>query len=271
MTDFEKALTALREKKPLIHCITNYVTAVDVANMLLASGASPIMADDPIEAAEITAHADALMLNMGTLSENRLAAMLKAGSAANRRDIPVVLDPVGVHLSEFRKTAMRKILSEVKISVIRGNISELLFMGGIPVQSHGVDSVREYDENLKLSAAADVAKMYDCVCAVTGMEDIITDGYRAERLLNGTDKLKKVTGTGDMTTAAIAAFSTVTDKFSAAVFGMAFIGICGEKAEEFSTVNGKLGFKGMGSFRSGLFDAAGADSSEFSTKIRREA
>lgn len=251
MTDFTEALDALREKKPLIHCITNYVTAGDVANMLLAMGASPIMADDPAETAEISAYADALVLNMGTLSENRISAMLKAAETANKRGIPVVFDPVGVHLSEFRRGAAKRILSEISVSIIRGNLSELLFMGGIPVQSHGVDSSSEPNKGLDLTAAADVARQYDCVCAVTGVNDIITDGDRAARLLNGTERLKRITGAGDMTTAVIAAFAAVTDNYSAAKLGTAFIGICGELSECSEKCSG------MGGFRQGLFDAAG--------------
>ncbi|MBD5383525.1 MAG: hydroxyethylthiazole kinase [Ruminococcaceae bacterium] len=264
MTDFAEAIAALREKKPLIHCITNYVTAGDTANMLLAAGASPIMADDPAETAEISACADALVLNMGTLSESRISAMLKAGEAANKKGIPIVLDPVGVHLSEFRRTAARRLLSELKISVIRGNLSELLFMGGIPVESHGVDSAEEQTEGLKLSAAADVALRYDCVCAVTGAEDIITDGSAAARLLNGCTALKKITGAGCMTTALTAAFSAVCEPFSAAVFGTAFMGICGELSEYTPPC------RYMGSFRSNLFDNAGRDGTEFAERIKIE-
>lgn len=262
--DFKAAVTELRKKRPLVHCITNYVTAGDTANMLLAAGASPIMADDPAEAAEISARADALLLNMGTLSESHISAMLKAGKAANEKGIPIVLDPVGVHLSEFRRTAALKILSEVDVSIIRGNVSELLFMGGIPVSSRGVDSTGEREENLDLSAAADSAQRYNCVCCVTGAEDIITDGCEAARLRNGSDKLKNITGAGCMTTALIAAFSAVCEPFSAAVYGAAFMGICGEKAEY------SPDFKGMGSFRSGLFDAAGMGAEEFAARIMRD-
>ena len=267
MTGFAEALDAICEKKPLIHCITNYVTAGDTANMLLAMGASPIMADDPAETAEISAYADALVLNMGTLSENHISAMLKAAETVNKRNIPVVLDPVGVHLSEFRRAAARRILSEIKVSIIRGNLSEVLFMGGILVQSHGVDSAAEPDKGLNLTAAADVARWYDCVCAVTGEKDIITDGDRAAQLLNGTKKLKRITGAGDMTTAVIAAFAAVIDNidsYSAAKFGTAFIGICGEIAEKSEKC------AGMGSFRQGLFDAAGADSHIFAEHLKIE-
>lgn len=264
MTDFAKALDALRGKKPLVHCITNYVTAGDTANMLLAAGASPIMADDPAEASDISAHADALVLNMGTLSENHILAMLKAAETANKRGIPVVLDPVGVHLSEFRRAAARRILSEIKVSIIRGNLSELLFMGGIPVQSHGVDSSLEPNKGLNLTAAADTARQYDCVCAATGADDIITDGDRAARLQNGTEKLRKITGAGDMTTAVIAAFASVTDSFSAAMFGTAFIGICGEISESSQKS------AGMGGLRQGLFDAACAESHIFAERLKIE-
>lgn len=263
-TGFAEALDALREKKPLIHCITNYVTAGDTANMLLAMGASPIMADDPAETAEISEYADALVLNMGTLSESHISAMLNAAKTANKRGIPVVFDPVGVHLSEFRRSAARKILSEIKVSIIRGNLSELLFMGGITVQSHGVDSNAEPNKGLNLTAAADVARWYGCVCAVTGEKDIITDGDRAAQLLNGTKKLKKITGAGDMTTAVTAAFAAVTDSYSAAKFGTAFIGICGEISEKSEKCSG------MGSFRQGLFDAAGTDSHIFSEHLKIE-
>lgn len=265
--NFGAAVTALREKRPLVHCITNYVTAGDTANMLLAAGASPIMADDPAETAEISARADALLLNMGTLSERHISAMLKAGKAANKKGIPIILDPVGVNLSEFRRAAARKIFSELDISAVRGNISELLFMGGISVDSNGVDSSDSAEENygsLTLSAAAESALRYGCVCCVTGREDIITDGVRASKLLNGSERLKKITGAGCMTTALIAAFSAVCEPFSAAIYGTAFIGICGELAEN------ARDFKGMGSFRVGLFDAAGMCAEEFASRIRRE-
>lgn len=264
MNDFAGAIAALREKRPLIHCITNYVTAGDTANMLLAAGASPIMADDPAEVAEVVEYADALVLNMGTLSENRLAAMLKAGAAANKRGIPVVLDPVGVHLSEFRSKASLKILSEVKVSIIRGNLSELLYMGGIPVRSHGVDSADEHNRDSDLSAAAEVAQRYWCVCAVTGAEDVITDGGRSVLLRNGCTALKRVTGAGCMTTALIAAFSAICEPFSAAVFGTAFMGICGELSEDSPPC------RYMGSFRSGLFDNAGRDGTDFAERIKTE-
>ena len=263
MENFRSAITAMREKRPLVHCITNYVTAGDTANMLLAAGASPIMADDPAETSEISARADALVLNMGTLSERHIGAMLKAGAAANKKGIPVVLDPVGVHLSEFRRAAALKIVTEVNITVLRGNISEILFMGGIPVQSRGVDS-DDSESGLALSAAAEVAQRYNCVCCVTGEKDIVTDSGDAARLLNGCAARKRVTRAGDMTSALIAAFAAVSDPFPAAVYGTAFMGICGELSEYAPEC------RYMGSFRAGLFDKAGMNAEELALHIRRE-
>lgn len=262
--DFSNAITALREKRPLVHCITNYVTAGDTANMLLAAGASPIMADDPEEAAEIAAQADALLLNMGTLSERHISAMLKAGAAANKKGIPVILDPVGIQLSEFRRTAARRIFSEVKISAVRGNVSELTFLGGYSaVGAHGVDCDPN-DTGSALAAAFDAALRYDCVCAVTGAEDFITDGDRTAMLQNGCAALKRITGAGCMTTALIAAFAAVCEPFSAAVYGTAFMGICGELSEY------EPQCRYMGSFRAGLFDKAGMSAEEIAVHIRGE-
>lgn len=262
--NFARAIATLREKRPLVHCITNYVTAGDTANMLLAAGASPIMADDPAEVSEIVEYSNALVLNMGTLSENHISAMLKAGTTANKRGIPVVLDPVGVHLSEFRSEAVGKILSELKLSVIRGNLSEMLYLGGIAVRSHGVDSDDEHNRDLDLTAAAETAQRYCCVCVVTGTNDIVTDGGRAVMLENGCSALGRITGAGDMTTALIAAFSAVCDPFSAAVYGTAFMGICGELSEY------KPQSRYMGSFRANLFDKAGMDAEEIAAHIRGE-
>jgi len=262
INDFSRAIAVLREKRPLVHCITNYVTAGDTANMLLAAGASPIMADDPAETAEISAQADALLLNMGTLSERHVTAMLKAGAAANRKGIPVVLDPVGIQLSEFRRTAARKIFSEVKITAVRGNVSELTFLGGYSAAgSHGVDCDTN-DTGTALAAASDAAMRYGCVCCATGAEDYITDGKRTERLQNGCAALKRVTGAGCMTTALIAAFSAVCDPFSAAVYGTAFMGICGELSE----LSPQCRY--MGKFREGLFDNAGRSAEEIAAHMR---
>lgn len=134
------ALADMRGSSPLIHCITNYVTAGDTANMLLAAGASPIMADDPSESAEITALAQGLTLNLGTPSGSRVEAMLRSGAEANRCGIPVVFDPVGAGCSGFRRNSAGEILRRVRLTAIRGNLSEISYLAGFESRENGVDS-----------------------------------------------------------------------------------------------------------------------------------
>lgn len=260
--DLCRAADILREKKPLVHCITNYVTATDTANILLAAGASPIMADDPAESAEITSSANALLINLGTPSENRIAAMERSCRAA-AGEIPVVLDPVGVGASSFRADAVRRILSAGKVAVVRGNISELSALAGTNAHSHGVDAAEEV--SLPLDIALTAAKKLGCICVLTGEVDIITDSSRTVCLKNGTPNLKQITGAGCMTSALTAAFAAVCDPFSAAVLGAAAMGIFGELAEQSA-----LGV-GLGRFHEALFDAAGNMNGQIlSERIRYE-
>ena len=251
-------LTAMREKCPLVHCITNYVTAGDAANMLLAAGASPIMADDPAETAEVSAAADALVLNMGTLSESRLSAMLRAGISANRKGIPVVLDPVGVGLTNFRREAARRILADVKISVIRANAAEISALAGNnDIREHGVDCA----DGTNIAIAVAAAGKLGTVCAVTGKNDIITDGARTITLKNGSERLRRITGAGCMTTALCAAFSAVTEPLYGAAAGIAFMGVCGELSENTS---------GIGAFRAELFNAAEMSAELFHERLKAD-
>ena len=133
-------LQAVRQAHPLIHCITNYVTVNDCANLLLAAGASPIMADAPEEAAEITARSQGLTLNLGTLQAGRVPAMLASGRQANRSGIPAVLDPVGAGASAFRTRTARQLLEEVRFAVIRGNLSEIQALAAGAGHPCGVDA-----------------------------------------------------------------------------------------------------------------------------------
>ena len=238
----------MRGRSPLIHCITNYVTAGDTANMLLAAGDSPIMADDPAESAEITALAQGLTLNLGTPSASRVEAMLRSGEEANRRGIPVVFDPVGVGCSGFRRDSAAELLRRVKPSVIRGNLSEISYLAGFDSMENGGDS-----SETRITAeesARTAAKKLGCTCAVTGEYDVISDGERTAVIRNGTPLLKKVTGAGCMTSALCAAMCTVTDGFTGAAAGIALMDICGELAQERSQL--------PGSFRAALFNLAGS-------------
>lgn len=243
-------LDAVRAKVPLVHCITNYVTVNDAANALLAIGASPIMADDIGEAGDIASIASALVLNIGTLNERTVASMLDAGRRANAFGVPVVLDPVGAGASRLRNETVGRLLREVKLSVLRGNLSEISFIAGLGAATRGVDSAKEDEKNDALAAARLVAQRLGCTVAVTGAVDVVTDGTRACRLANGHQMLSRVTGTGCMTTALIGAFAGAgRDFYTAAAGGISAMSIAGELAYE------RAGTLGTGSFHIALIDA----------------
>lgn len=249
-------LKKLKEKKPLVHNITNYVTVNDCANMLLAIGASPIMADDFREAADITSISSALVINIGTLNERTIESMISSGKKANELNIPVVFDPVGAGASAFRNETTKKILDEVKISVLRGNMSEIKFIAGLDSETKGVDaseSDMQGGNEEGIRAAEDLARKFGCVVAITGATDIVSDGEKTAILENGTNMLSKVTGTGCMTTALVGGFlgacESSDEYFIAAVSGILSMSICGEIAEE------KAGSIGIGSFHVAIMDA----------------
>jgi hydroxyethylthiazole kinase len=246
-------LNEVRNKKPLVHNITNYVTVNDCANILLAIGASPIMADDIKEAADITKISSALVINIGTLNERTIESMIAYGKKANELNIPVVFDPVGAGASEFRNSTTKRLLEEVKISVLRGNMSEIKFISGLGSTTKGVDASENdartgNDEGIDV--AKNLAKKLQCTVAITGATDIISDGERVVILENGTKMLSNVTGTGCMTTALIGAFCGAgSDYFIGAVSGIISMGISGEIALD------KAGKIGTGSFHIAIIDA----------------
>lgn len=257
MSDIIKAaaelLGQLRSNKPLVHNITNYVTVNDCANAVLAIGASPIMADDIGEAADITAISSALVINIGTLNHRTVESMLAAGKKANELGIPVVFDPVGAGASRLRNETTRAILSEIKVSVVRGNMSEISFIAGLNANTKGVDAAEEdiaSGDAAQAAVALAVAEKLECVAAITGATDIITDGKRIAVVSNGHKMLSDVTGTGCMTTALVGSFCGAgRDAFVAAVAGIAAMGIAGEIAFE------NAGSKGTGSFHMAIIDA----------------
>lgn len=249
-------LNRLKNKKPLIHNITNYVTVNDCANILLAIGASPIMADDLKESADITSIASALVINIGTLNERTIESMIASGKKANELNIPVVLDPVGAGASSFRNETTKRILEEIKISVLRGNMSEIKFIAGLESETKGVDAsesdLKSYsDEGIRV--AKSLAKRFNCTVAITGVCDIVSDGEKSVTIANGTKMLSNVTGTGCMTTALVGGYlgacETKEDLFIAAISGIVSMGICGEIAEE------RAGNIGLGSFHMAIIDA----------------
>lgn len=227
----------LREKAPLIHNITNFVTANDCANILIAAGASPIMANDPEEVFEITSICAALNINIGTLNKNLIPSMLIAGRRANELNHPLVLDPVGAGASEWRtKTAIR-LLEEIPFSLIRGNISEIKAIALGSSSTKGVEADRGdrvSEENLEeeISFAKSLAKKLGAVVAITGEIDIVADEKRAYCIRNGNSMMAAVSGTGCQLSALIAAFlaanpDRILEAGAAAVSAM---GLAGEIA-----------------------------------------
>ncbi len=247
-------INEVRERVPLVHCITNYVTVNDCANAVLAIGGSPIMADDIMEAADITSISNALVINIGTLNVRTVESMIASGKKANELGIPVVFDPVGAGASAFRNDTTKRILKEVKVDILRGNLSEMAFASGLQVSTKGVDSSEADASNDAVKVAKDAAKMYNCVAAITGAVDVVSDGARVVRLSNGVKLLSKVTGTGCMTSALVGAFAGAAAKteqydcFHAACAGIASMSVAGELAYEQSAQ------MGTGSFHVSIID-----------------
>ncbi|CVI72020.1 Hydroxyethylthiazole kinase [Clostridiales bacterium CHKCI001] len=244
-----KLIERVKKQSPLVHNIMNYVAINDCANVLLGIGASPIMADAPEEVEEITAMANALVLNTGTLKKWSKDSMIRAGRVANQRGIPVILDPVGVRASYLRKQTVWDILNQVQVAVIRGNRSEIAWVAEEEMPSTGVDCREETSLQTDIEIAKKAANKWNTTIAVTGKVDIITDGNQLIKVYSGTSTLSKVTGTGCMTTALIGAFLTEEDSVVAATAGISIMGIAGEIAQE------QAGALGVGSFKVELMNA----------------
>lgn len=250
-------LEAVRDTAPLIHCITNYVTINDCANILLACGASPVMADDISEVEEITALSRGLVLNLGTFSPQRVQAMLAAGKRANALGHPIILDPVGVGASSQRTRAALRLLSELRISAVRGNASEIkaLALGG--GDTCGVDEALcdRVSEDKLLQTAAFVkafAQKTGAVIAVTGEIDVVADGQSAYCIRNGCAEMRTVTGTGCQLSALTGAFlaANPTEPLKAAAAAVCMMGLCGEIA--YARIKPQ---DGNGTYRSYILDA----------------
>ncbi len=224
-----------RERSPLIHCITNIVTANDCANLLLGCGASPIMAEDPDEVAEITALCDGLVLNLGTPNPRRLEAVGIAGKTANALGHPVILDPVGVGGSVMRRTAAEELLKTVRLTVIRGNATE------IGTLVHGTGAHRGVDADTEIPSAEDTAELAEtlaktagAVVLLTGVTDIVTDGATIYRVYNGHPMMRDVTGTGCQLSALVGAYVTANPAtpLTATLAAVCAMGLCGERAHD---------------------------------------
>jgi hydroxyethylthiazole kinase len=252
-----ESLLSLREKNPLVHQITNYVTVNDCANATLAIGASPVMADDINEVGDMVSIASSLVINIGTLNSRSAESMIYAGKRANELKIPVILDPVGAGATPYRTDTAKRIIQEIELAIIRGNLSEIKTLCGIETLTKGVDAseeistqMSELSEEKKLAKA--LANKLNTVVAITGAVDIITDGQRLFTVKNGHRIMSKITGTGCMCTALIGSYlGSEENSLDAALAGVVSMGIAGEVAYE------KLdkSCEGTGSLRVRMIDA----------------
>jgi hydroxyethylthiazole kinase len=242
-------LAVVRERKPLVHSITNYVVMNETANAVLALGALPVMAHAREEVAEMVGLAGALVLNIGTLSEPWIDAMLIAGRAARNRGVPVVLDPVGAGATAYRTETAKRLLDELDLTVLRGNAGEVATLVGVEAEVRGVESVGVGGD--PAAFAREAARALGLVVSVTGAVDHVSDGERSATVANGHPLLASITGTGCMSTALTGCFlAGKDDPFEAAVEALVAFGVAGEDAAAVAT--------GPGSFHVALYDALAA-------------
>ena len=240
-------MRTMRERKPLVHQITNYVVMNETANATLAIGALPVMAHAGEEVEEMAGLASALVLNIGTLSPHWVEAMLLAGGAATARGIPVVLDPVGAGATAYRTATARRILDVVGVTVLRGNPGEVATLVGADAEVRGVESIGAGLEAAELARTA--ARRLGVVASVTGAVDHASDGDRVLAVANGHELLASVTGTGCMSSALTGCFLAAKPDapLEAAAEALAAFGVAAEDAA--------LGAGGPGTFHARLYDA----------------
>lgn len=256
MDRFTEPLRMVRENRPLVQCITNFVTVNDCANIILASGGSPSMSQDIREVEESVCNAGALVCNMGAI--DFVDSMILAGKKANTIKTPVVLDPVAAGATQLRRDMSKRLLDEVHFTAIRGNASEIRFLAGFNSAGSGVDvgasdAVTQNNLNDAVKMAEELARRTGTVIAISGELDIITDSNETVILHNGCATMARVTGTGCMLTSLIGAFCGAMPQkpFDAVVSAMAVMGVAGEIAEEKRLKN----LTGNATFRTDLIDA----------------
>lgn len=263
---FEQIIKIQQEVKdtaPLIHCITNPISIHDCANVVLAAGARPIMAEHPEEVEQIVRTADALALNLGNITDARRTSIMLAGKAALKKDIPVILDMVGIGCSSLRKNLTEEFLKERGLKgslILRGNMSEIKALAGFEASVSGVDvspadvmTLENEDETAGMIQR--LAKTYHCVMLVSGKTDIIADEEQVYFVENGCARMSQITGTGCMLNVLAASYMSRNNLAAAALAAAVTFGICGEMAAETG--------RGTGSFQVNLLD----ELSEFDSDI----
>jgi hydroxyethylthiazole kinase len=246
---FSDIFADVREKHPLVHHITNYVTVNDCANINIAAGGSPIMADAPEEVSEMVAVSGALVLNIGTLNKGQVESMILAGGMANDRQIPVILDPVGAGATRFRTNTALRLLDELKITILKGNAGEIGVLAGAEAKVKGVESCGMTGDPVRI--ARKFADLSGITVVISGATDIITDGKRVLLVENGHPLMGCISGTGCMAASLAGACAAVSDDpVIASATALAAFGLAGEKAAAYA--------HGPFSFKTALFDEMAA-------------
>ncbi len=231
----KSSLFLLREKKPLVLCLTNYVTMDLMANSLLALGAAPLMCESIDEIEELVNISNALYINIGTLNQVFIERTLFAAQVANSLNKPVILDPVGAGASTLRTSAALRLLPLANI--VRGNASEIISLSGANSSTKGVESMHLVEKAMNIGSS--LAKDLKKIIVITGPEDYVTDGTQSQTLPFGSSLMPLITGMGCTLTAVISAFaSTNPNYFQAAVYATAYFGLCGQLAQQHSQVPG---------------------------------
>lgn len=265
MKDVSAVLSRLRETSPLVLSITNQVTMNECANALLAIGASPVMSDDPADAEALARLAGATVLNIGTINDRKLEVGLAAGRGAKGAGRPVVLDPVGVGATDVRRRASARVLGEIGPDIVRGNFSEIKALAGLAFGQKGVDSSEAEDARAAAEIARGLAARLECVVAVTGATDVLSDGRATWLVTGGHPLMSRVTGTGCLLSAMVGAYAAASpgDLPAGVLAALIHLALAGERAAKDLSPR-----DGLGTFRVRLFDhlslVTSADVSQFS-------
>lgn len=249
MTDYERMMKAhferINDRKPLIHCINNFVTVYDVANAVRMSGALPAMAFERKDVAGMAGIASALVLNLGALTDETIDSMVIAGREANRRKVPVVVDAVAAGATDFRTRTDTEIIDSIKVDVLKGNAGEIAVLAGGKAEVRGVESMGVEGDLVSLMKG--LSKKKGCVVVATGAIDHVVDGENAYFVKNGVPLMGEVVGTGCISTGLVASFCSVSEDHGlSSALAMAYFGIAGERAFEESKL--------PGTFKAKLFD-----------------
>jgi len=251
ITDLLEIRQQVKLEKPLIHCITNHISINDCANVVLAVGAKPIMAEHPAEVCQITASSKALAVNLGNITDTRMESIMISGKTAFEKNIPSIIDIVGVACSNLRLDFTKKFISECHPNVIKGNMSELKALCDMESGAKGIDVgekdvITEDTIDFSIAMLKSLSSKTGSVVAATGAVDIITDATDTYLIKNGCQMLSMITGTGCMLNVLAATFISNKNIIGGTVLATALMGICGELSHN---------VKGTGKFRTKLLDS----------------